>query len=166
MSTVRTQGVTAIYTGLSALVIGTAAKAGVRFLAFDQFRDLLKDSEGKTTGVRSVLGKREREMERTGCGCTQFISTCNPHFININAILRTHLYSGIGSRNDRGTFGGDTNRDYQVICHLPSSQKYSRTDNLHWILTKCKLLLFLHSQDQIDPRRQLGKPAVPWTRSW
>lgn len=59
MSTVRTQGVTAIYTGLSALVIGTAAKAGVRFFAFDQFRDLLKDSEGKTTGVRSVLGKRK-----------------------------------------------------------------------------------------------------------
>ncbi|KAF9394218.1 hypothetical protein CPC16_012007 [Podila verticillata] len=58
VSTVRTQGVTAVYTGLSALVIGTAAKAGVRFFAFDQFRYLLRDSEGKTTGVRSVLGTR------------------------------------------------------------------------------------------------------------
>jgi hypothetical protein len=39
------------------MVIGNTAKAGVRFFAFDQFKDLLKDSEGKTTGARSVLGK-------------------------------------------------------------------------------------------------------------
>jgi solute carrier family 25 citrate transporter 1 len=38
------------------MVIGNTAKAGVRFFAFDQFKDLLKDSEGKTTGARSVLG--------------------------------------------------------------------------------------------------------------
>ncbi|KAG0230059.1 hypothetical protein BGW42_001163 [Actinomortierella wolfii] len=56
VQTVRTQGVTAIYRGLSALVIGTAAKAGVRFFAFDQFKDLLKDKDGKTTGVRNMLG--------------------------------------------------------------------------------------------------------------
>ncbi|KAG0246412.1 hypothetical protein BGX31_002379 [Mortierella sp. GBA43] len=55
-TTARTQGITAIYRGLSALIIGTAAKAGVRFFAFDQFRELLKDSEGKTTGARSVVG--------------------------------------------------------------------------------------------------------------
>lgn len=57
VSTVRTQGFTAVYRGLSALVIGTAAKAGVRFFAFDQFRDMLKDSEGKISAGRSVLGK-------------------------------------------------------------------------------------------------------------
>lgn len=57
VTTVRTQGVTAIYRGLSALVIGTAAKAGVRFFAFDQFRDMLKDTEGKISAGRSVLGK-------------------------------------------------------------------------------------------------------------
>lgn len=39
------------------MVIGNTAKAGVRFFAFDQFKDLLKDSEGKTTGARSVLGR-------------------------------------------------------------------------------------------------------------
>ena len=57
VTTVRTQGVSAVYRGLSAMVIGNTAKAGVRFFAFDQFKDLLKDSEGKTTGARSVLGK-------------------------------------------------------------------------------------------------------------
>ncbi|KAF9164976.1 hypothetical protein DFQ26_000806 [Actinomortierella ambigua] len=56
VKTVQTQGITAVYRGLSALVIGTAAKAGVRFFAFDQFKDLLKDQDGKTTGVRNMLG--------------------------------------------------------------------------------------------------------------
>ncbi|KAF9201602.1 hypothetical protein BGZ49_008163 [Haplosporangium sp. Z 27] len=56
VTTVRTQGVTAVYRGLSAMVIGNTAKAGVRFFAFDQFKYILRDSEGKTTGYRSVLG--------------------------------------------------------------------------------------------------------------
>lgn len=56
-TTIRTQGITAIYRGLSALIIGTAAKAGVRFFAFDQFKDMLKDKDGRTTGARNVLGK-------------------------------------------------------------------------------------------------------------
>ncbi|KAF9583474.1 hypothetical protein BGW38_009381 [Lunasporangiospora selenospora] len=58
VSTVRAQGVTAVYKGLSAMVIGNTAKAGVRFFAFDQFRYLLRDSEGKTTGIRSVMGTK------------------------------------------------------------------------------------------------------------
>ncbi|KAG0262829.1 hypothetical protein BG011_009660 [Mortierella polycephala] len=70
-TTVRTQGITAIYRGLSALVIGTAAKAGVRFFAFDQFRDMLKDSEGKTTGARSVLAG-------LGAGMTEAILVVTP----------------------------------------------------------------------------------------
>ncbi|KAF9962138.1 hypothetical protein BGZ72_010037 [Mortierella alpina] len=71
VTTVRTQGITAIYRGLSALVIGTAAKAGVRFFAFDQFRDMLKDSEGKTTGARSVLAG-------LGAGMTEAVLVVTP----------------------------------------------------------------------------------------
>jgi solute carrier family 25 citrate transporter 1 len=67
VTTVRTQGFTAIYRGLSALVIGTAAKAGVRFFAFDQFRDMLKDSEGKISAGRSVLGRNILNHLRISC---------------------------------------------------------------------------------------------------
>ncbi|KAG0325841.1 hypothetical protein BGZ99_000107 [Dissophora globulifera] len=70
-TTVKTQGITAIYRGLSALIIGTAAKAGVRFLAFDQFREMLKDSNGKTTGARSVLAG-------LGAGMTEAILVVTP----------------------------------------------------------------------------------------
>ncbi|KAG0226057.1 hypothetical protein BGW41_004406 [Actinomortierella wolfii] len=71
VQTVRTQGVTAIYRGLSALVIGTAAKAGVRFFAFDQFKDLLKDKDGKTTGVRNMLAG-------LGAGMTEALLVVTP----------------------------------------------------------------------------------------
>lgn len=120
VSTVRTQGITAIYTGLSALVIGTAAKAGVRFLAFDQFRDMLKDSEGKTTGVRSVLGKKKIDQGVNDLCFCQYVQIALQ--LNPMSFLWMHHYSGIGSRNDRGAFGGNTNRDDQVMCHLLRTQ--------------------------------------------
>lgn len=98
------------------MVIGNTAKAGVRFFAFDQFKDLLKDSEGKTTGARSVLGnygnlsfffgrgeglevvnKQKKECySRIISSCFSFIPT----------------YSGTGSRNDRGGVGSYTFRNY------------------------------------------------------
>ncbi|KAF9962104.1 hypothetical protein BGZ65_009756 [Modicella reniformis] len=71
VTTARTQGITAIYRGLSALIIGTAAKAGIRFFAFDQFKELLKDSEGKITGGRSVLAG-------LGAGMTEAILVVTP----------------------------------------------------------------------------------------
>ncbi|KAI8384885.1 mitochondrial carrier domain-containing protein [Radiomyces spectabilis] len=52
---VKTKGIGHIYTGVGALVIGNAAKAGVRFLTYDQIAGLLKDKDGKLTGVRSLL---------------------------------------------------------------------------------------------------------------
>ncbi|KAI1319437.1 hypothetical protein EDD11_004014 [Mortierella claussenii] len=69
--TVQTQGITAVYRGLSALIIGTAAKAGVRFFAFDQFREMLKDSQGKVTGARSVLAG-------LGAGMTEAVLVVTP----------------------------------------------------------------------------------------
>ncbi|KAI8991038.1 mitochondrial carrier domain-containing protein [Mycotypha africana] len=52
---VRTQGLLTIYTGVSALAIGNAAKAGVRFLSYDQFANALRDDNGKLTPFRSML---------------------------------------------------------------------------------------------------------------
>ncbi|KAI9261059.1 mitochondrial carrier domain-containing protein [Sporodiniella umbellata] len=53
--TVQTKGLGAIYTGVSALAIGNAAKAGVRFLTYDQIANLLRDKDGKLSGIRSML---------------------------------------------------------------------------------------------------------------
>ncbi|KAH8551522.1 mitochondrial carrier domain-containing protein [Umbelopsis sp. PMI_123] len=55
VKTIRTHGITAVYTGMSALVIGNAAKAGVRFLAYDKIADALRDKDGKLTGSRNLL---------------------------------------------------------------------------------------------------------------
>ncbi|KAI9322990.1 mitochondrial carrier domain-containing protein [Zopfochytrium polystomum] len=53
--TVRERGFFALYRGLSALVVGNASKAGVRFLVFDQIKAMLADKDGKTTGARMVI---------------------------------------------------------------------------------------------------------------
>jgi solute carrier family 25 citrate transporter 1 len=55
VKTVKTHGIGAIYTGVSALAIGNAAKAGVRFLTYDQIANALRDKDGKLSGVRSML---------------------------------------------------------------------------------------------------------------
>ncbi|KAK1752872.1 Tricarboxylate transport protein [Echria macrotheca] len=43
------------YAGCTTLIIGNSAKAGIRFVAFDQYKKLLCDSEGKLSGPRTVL---------------------------------------------------------------------------------------------------------------
>lgn len=55
VKTVKTQGLGAIYTGVSALAIGNAAKAGVRFLTYDQIANALRDQDGKLSGFKSML---------------------------------------------------------------------------------------------------------------
>ncbi|KAF7316903.1 hypothetical protein HMN09_00424300 [Mycena chlorophos] len=53
--TFRTQGITGLYSGCSALVVGNSLKAGVRFVAYDHFKNMLADSEGKVSAPRSLL---------------------------------------------------------------------------------------------------------------
>lgn len=43
------------YAGCTTLIIGNSAKAGIRFVAFDQYKRLLADADGKLTGPRTVL---------------------------------------------------------------------------------------------------------------
>ena len=56
VKTVQEKGFLGLYKGLSALVIGTAAKAGIRFLTYDQLKRLLADENGKVSGPKSMLG--------------------------------------------------------------------------------------------------------------
>jgi len=43
------------YAGCTTLIIGNSAKAGIRFVAFDQYKKLLADENGKVSGPRNVL---------------------------------------------------------------------------------------------------------------
>ncbi|KAI8846301.1 mitochondrial carrier domain-containing protein [Chytridium lagenaria] len=55
-TTVRDQGFFSLYRGVSAMVIGTAAKASVRFLVFDSIKAALADKEtGKVSAARMAI---------------------------------------------------------------------------------------------------------------
>lgn len=51
----KTQGVSSLYVGCPAFVVGNTAKASVRFLGFDAIKALLADRDGKLSGPRGVL---------------------------------------------------------------------------------------------------------------
>ncbi|KAH8722353.1 mitochondrial carrier domain-containing protein [Phaeosphaeriaceae sp. PMI808] len=51
----RSDGLGAIYTGCSTLILGTAFKAGVRFLSFDSIRSRLADERGVLSPTRGIL---------------------------------------------------------------------------------------------------------------
>ncbi|EKM76588.1 hypothetical protein AGABI1DRAFT_115693 [Agaricus bisporus var. burnettii JB137-S8] len=53
--TVKKHGITGLYSGCMALVVGNAMKAGVRFVSYDNFKHRLADSEGKVSTPRSLL---------------------------------------------------------------------------------------------------------------
>jgi solute carrier family 25 (mitochondrial citrate transporter), member 1 len=53
--TASEDGVRAIYTGCSTLIVGTAFKAGVRFLTFDSIKKSLADENGNLTAMRGVV---------------------------------------------------------------------------------------------------------------
>ncbi|RAH75399.1 mitochondrial carrier [Aspergillus aculeatinus CBS 121060] len=53
--TIQETGFQSVYQGCSTLVLGTAFKAGVRFLSFDSIRGLLSDSNGRLSPVQGVL---------------------------------------------------------------------------------------------------------------
>ncbi|CAG9939509.1 unnamed protein product [Clonostachys rosea f. rosea IK726] len=43
------------YAGCTTLIIGNSAKAGIRFVAFDQYKRMLADADGKLSGPRTVI---------------------------------------------------------------------------------------------------------------
>ncbi|EIW67639.1 hypothetical protein TREMEDRAFT_33282 [Tremella mesenterica DSM 1558] len=53
--TLAQRGLKGLYAGCTAVVIGNAAKAGVRFTTYDYFKNLLRDDEGKLSAPRSML---------------------------------------------------------------------------------------------------------------
>ena len=43
--TLAQRGVTGLYSGVTAVILGNAVKAGVRFTTYDQFKSMLRDDE-------------------------------------------------------------------------------------------------------------------------
>lgn len=52
---VKNEGIGALYTGCSTLILGTAFKAGVRFLSYDAIRNRLMDGNGTLSPARGLL---------------------------------------------------------------------------------------------------------------
>ncbi|KAI9027796.1 mitochondrial carrier domain-containing protein [Hyaloraphidium curvatum] len=55
VKTVRERGIAGLYKGLSAMVIGNSAKAGVRFVAYEQFQRLVAGPDGKASSGGMML---------------------------------------------------------------------------------------------------------------
>ncbi|KAI5966934.1 CTP1 [Candida pseudojiufengensis] len=51
----KTQGISSLYVGCPAFVVGNTVKASVRFLGFDYIKNLLSDKNGKLSGPRGVI---------------------------------------------------------------------------------------------------------------
>ncbi|WLF79722.1 CtIP- endonuclease [Lodderomyces elongisporus] len=51
----KQQGVSALYVGCPAFVVGNTVKASVRFLGFDAIKNMLADKDGKLSGPRGVI---------------------------------------------------------------------------------------------------------------
>jgi solute carrier family 25 citrate transporter 1 len=52
---VTNEGIGALYTGCSTLILGTIFKASVRFMSFDAIKNTLSDDNGKLTPFNGVL---------------------------------------------------------------------------------------------------------------
>jgi len=70
-TTLKTKGVTGLYSGCTALIVGNSVKAGVRFVSYDKFKAMLADSEGKVSAPRSLVAG-------LGAGMTEAIFAVTP----------------------------------------------------------------------------------------
>ncbi|ORY48632.1 mitochondrial carrier [Rhizoclosmatium globosum] len=87
--TLREHGFFGLYRGWSALVLGTASKAGVRFLVFDQIKAALADKDGKVTGARMMLAG-------LGAGVVEAVVAVTP-----TETIKTKLIQDQNSANPR-----------------------------------------------------------------
>ncbi|KAF8153944.1 mitochondrial tricarboxylate transporter [Crassisporium funariophilum] len=69
--TLRTKGLPGLYSGCTALVVGNSAKAGVRFVSYDHFKQMLADPQGNVSAPRSLLAG-------LGAGMTEAIFAVTP----------------------------------------------------------------------------------------
>ncbi|KIP06764.1 hypothetical protein PHLGIDRAFT_106615 [Phlebiopsis gigantea 11061_1 CR5-6] len=87
--TLKTKGITGLYSGCSALIVGNSVKAGVRFVSYEHFKHMLADSEGKVSSGRSLLAG-------LGAGMMEAIFAVTP-----SETIKTKLIDDAKSSNPR-----------------------------------------------------------------
>lgn len=73
------------YAGCTTLIIGNSLKAGIRFVAFDQYKSMLQDADGKISGPRTVIAG-------FGAGVTESLLAVTPF-----ESIKTTLYEDCSS---------------------------------------------------------------------
>ncbi|KZF24599.1 putative mitochondrial tricarboxylate transporter [Xylona heveae TC161] len=74
------------YAGCTTLIIGNSLKAGIRFVAFDTYKSMLQDADGKISGPRTVIAG-------FGAGVTESLLAVTP-FESIKTTLIDDRKSG------------------------------------------------------------------------
>ncbi|EIN05788.1 mitochondrial tricarboxylate transporter [Punctularia strigosozonata HHB-11173 SS5] len=87
--TVRAKGIIGLYSGCTALMVGNATKAGVRFVSYDHFKSMLADAEGKVSAPRSLVAG-------LGAGMMEAIFAVTP-----SETIKTKLIDDAKSPNPR-----------------------------------------------------------------
>ncbi|KAF2433722.1 mitochondrial tricarboxylate transporter-like protein [Tothia fuscella] len=77
------------YAGCTTLIIGNSLKAGIRFVAFDQYKSMLADAEGNVSGPANVIAG-------FGAGCTESLFAVTPF-----ESIKTQLIDDAKSKNPR-----------------------------------------------------------------
>ncbi|KAL1958460.1 hypothetical protein VTO42DRAFT_4324 [Malbranchea cinnamomea] len=77
------------YAGCTTLIVGNSLKAGIRFVAFDTFKALLQDENGKISGPRTVIAG-------FGAGVTESLLAVTPF-----ESIKTQLIDDRKSKNPR-----------------------------------------------------------------
>lgn len=62
------------YAGCTTLIIGNSLKAGIRFVAFDQYKSLLADADGKLSGPKTVIAGFGAGVTESALAVTPFES--------------------------------------------------------------------------------------------
>lgn len=62
------------YAGCTTLIIGNSLKAGIRFVAFDQYKSLLSDADGKISGPKTVIAGFGAGVTESALAVTPFES--------------------------------------------------------------------------------------------
>ncbi|GAA5827746.1 hypothetical protein JCM11251_007652 [Rhodosporidiobolus azoricus] len=88
-TTYARQGLLGFYSGVGALVAGNSLKAGVRFLSYDRFKQMLVDENGKLSGPRSLLAG-------LGAGMAEAVFAVTP-----SETIKTKLIDDAKSPNPR-----------------------------------------------------------------
>jgi predicted transcriptional regulator len=111
-TTVREKGITGLYSGCSALVVGNAVKAGVRFVSYDHFKSILADSEVgiSLSACRLLTPHRAKSARRKA----SLVSRAHP------SVHVTHrAVSWPGCRDDGGHHRCHPVRNDQVRVRVP-----------------------------------------------